>query len=157
CSSTLTIPLTDLIGAQASSARMDPLARAHDQDQHQLIGARCTRYSNFNRIQMAANIARIDVRQRHIERTARRTDLLGRGHDGQRIAAAPLRAAFRLPTQYLAQPIAAGGVPERSMLELAVGADDRALAVTLYGSRLDVQRRQQACGEFASQRLELLH
>ena len=71
---------------------------------------------------------------RHIQPCADRAHLFGRGHDGAGLA------------QNRPHPIATGGMPQRAMLQLAVGPDDGPLAIALNLRRIAAQQGQQPFG-----------
>src|SRR5688572_28946206 len=77
--STLSIPLADLRGLQPADARMHARAGAHRQDEDDLAGGRRAGHAHFHRVEMAAHVGGVDVRQRHVQAGARRSDLLGGG------------------------------------------------------------------------------
>ena len=62
-----------------------------------------------------------------------------------------------MPTQQFTHRIAAGHMPQRTVLKLTGGADDRALAVTLDTLGRHVHRGQQAARHVQPDGIERLH
>ena len=98
---------------------MHARAGRHHQHEQEFVGARRVGDAHFHRVEMAAHIGRIDVRDGNVEPRAGTADLLGGGHDRLGIAQRP------------AHRITAWHMPQRAMLDLAGGTDDRAFAVAL--------------------------
>ena len=98
-----------------------------------------------NRVEMAADIGRVDVGDRDVEAAAETADLLCRRHDRLGVA------------EQLAHRVAARHVPERAVLELARLADDGALAVALDHLRIAAQRIDQPPRHLEAERLEIVH
>src|SRR5277367_1531162 len=81
---------------------------------------------------------------RYVEARARPRDLLRRRHDRH-------RAAERLPHR-----IAARGMPERAMLDLACRAHDRALAIALDRLGVTAERGDQRLRHVQAERLQVV-
>src|SRR3982751_7028678 len=85
---------------------------------------------------MAADIGGVDVPERNHEPRARTADGLRRRNDRLGL------------TEHLAHALAAGLVPDRAVLELAILADDDALAIG-FDLRGTAELRDQPCRELA--------
>src|SRR3954468_13652888 len=109
----------DLRGFESAHTGMDSWSCGHDQRQQNLIRSGRIIDTDFHRVEMAANVRGIDVRDGHIEACARSSDFLGGGHN-----------RFRT-TQHLAHAIAARHVPQRAVLEFAGRSHNCAFAVAL--------------------------
>src|SRR5437763_510850 len=69
---TLAVPLGDLARFQTTDTRMHARPGAHREDQHDLAGARRARHAHFHRVEVAAHVSGVDMRERHVERRAGR-------------------------------------------------------------------------------------
>src|SRR5262249_40926573 len=107
----------DLARAQAAHPLVHAWPARHDEHINQFIGRRGAGDVHLHRVEMAAHIARIDVRDRHVEPRPGSAHLLGRRHD--RLGAA----------QHFPHGIAPGHMPQGPVFDLAVAANDRAFAV----------------------------
>src|SRR6266852_4161672 len=145
-SSLLAIPSIDLLGTQSAEPLMYAWPTAHRQYVDHLIGRRCARYPHFDRIEMAAHVAGIDMSERHVDRRSGSTHFFRRWHDGQGIARLAPWSARRVvfPTECFAHRVAAGSVPQRTVLQFTGGAHDGGFTVALNRLRFTPKRHQQS-------------
>src|SRR5436853_2886494 len=66
------VPLVDVFGQQATDTGVHAVAGAHREDEHDLVGGWCAAHPHLDRIELAANVAGVDVGERHVERGAGR-------------------------------------------------------------------------------------
>ena len=106
---------------QTTDPRERPSAIGHREREEQLVGTRRVGDADLDRIEVRADEHRLDVMDRDVERGAHRAPLLDRGQDRYTFhPSAGRRAELRVQHR-------------RDVLELAVLADDPALAVRLDG------------------------
>lgn len=122
--SSLSIPHRNILGPQSTDSFVDPVARAHGKDQNNLVGSGCSRASHFDGVELPANIARVDVGQRHIEGGPAPATFLVEGTMASPFArtsasctASPFKYAERSPfhSQQFAHCISSRNVPDGAM------------------------------------------
>src|SRR5260370_5423837 len=124
---------------------MDGGTSSQDQGEQNLSGPRSMGQADLHGIEMASHVGRIDVGYGHIEPRARPTDFLGGSDNG-------FCSAKDFP-----HSIAAGNMPESSMLQFAGGAYNGALSIALHGPDIASQCRYQRLRHLESKRFQVVH
>src|ERR1700730_17858961 len=97
----------NLRGLEAAHAGVNARACSHHECEEHLVGAGGIGHSDFHGVEMTSYIRSVDVRDGHVKPGAGAADPFGRCYDGFRVA------------QNLAHCVAAGYVPQGTMLEFA--------------------------------------
>src|SRR5882672_4425935 len=99
---------------------MHSWAGGHDQRQQNFIRAWSVGQADFHRVEVAADVGGVDVRDGHVKTSSGATNFLG-GSDNC------LRSA-----KHFAHRVASGDMPECAVFDLAGRSDDCAFSVTFY-------------------------
>src|SRR5260370_2634578 len=124
---------------------MDGGTSSQDQGEQNLSGPRSMGQADLHGIEMASHVGRIDVGYGHVEPRARPTDFFG-GSDNRFCSA-----------EDFPHGIAAGNMPESSMLQFAGGAYNGALPIALHGPDIASQCRYQRLRHLESKRFQGVH
>src|SRR6266853_5505470 len=135
----------DLRGFETADPGVNARASGHYQGEQNFVGAWGIGQADFHGVEMTSYIRSIDVRDGYIEPCARAANLLRGRHDRFRVA------------QNFAHSVAAGYVPQRTVLEFAGGADDSPLAIAFHNLGISAQRGDEGARHFEAQRFEVIH
>src|SRR5260370_18869217 len=124
---------------------MDGGTSSQDQGEQNLSGPRSMGQADLHGIEMASHVGRIDVGYGHVEPRARPTDFFG-GSDNRFCSA-----------EDFPHGIAAGNMPESSMLQFAGGAYNGALPIALHGPDIASQCLYQRLRHLESKRFQVVH
>src|SRR5579864_8333853 len=117
----------DLRGLQTANTSMYPGPSRHHQRQKNLIRARRVVDTDFYRVEVAADIRSVDVRNRDVEPRSRPANFFCGRYNRLR------------PAQHFPHAVSAGRVPKRSVFDLSRRSYNRAFAITLDHFRVTAE------------------
>src|ERR1700741_352484 len=124
---------------------MHARACGHDECQQNFVGAWSIGNANLHRVEVAAHVRGVDMRDGNVEARSRSTYFLG-GRDD----------CF-CPAPDFTHSVAPGNVPQRAMLQFAGLANDGALALAFHGLGVAAERRNERFRHVEPERVQIFH